>query len=497
MTIESSRPGRRAALQFLSTAAMAAGLAACGPRPGERHISSEFLDGMPEASFMEANARLLQKSFGGRYMDDRLHNYVAAVGRLLGGESSGQSASYSFTILNSPTVNIFALPDGRIYLTRGLLAQAGSEAELAGALSTVISLKETGRLRKHWNDWLYETRLGEVQRGLLKGTDLYDLTELQLTPVLSPLPLAEMRDADKAAASRMLAAGYDPMALVQLADAADQSAKLEAVINQIPGQLDRVNYARLYPREVDVLAGYISGMKIDPATPPSTDRILYLSQIDGMVFGSDPAVGYLDEGYYVAPGLGLTFQVPPGYNVAGGVEMATAFGPDGSGFSVDLSEDPRLPRADVYLREVLGRQLYLRKLLRGIERVRINDMEGATGVARIYTDDGAMDMRLVVVRVGRNHMARMIFLTPAELTQSLGLDLRRTTYSLRPLLPGEGGGFRAHRLRVVTVRDGDNLAALSRQLPYRAFKSERLATLNGMPPDAILRSGERLKVIVG
>jgi len=487
--------GRRHAMMGLAALGASVGLSACTPRPGQRNRVGEVIDSLPERSAMEATARLLHDSFGGRYLDDRLHSYIAAVGRLLGGESSGAGAVYSYTILNSRTVNIFVLPDGKIFLTRGLLALANSEAELAAALATAIILHKKGTISKLWNEWRYETRSGQLLGTLINGTDLYDLTNLQLTPALAPMPLPWMRSADDDIASVMLDAGYDPMALVSLAATAQQSAALDAMINNIPGQTERIHFARQYPREVDLLADQIATIDVDPATPPSTDRILYLAQIDGLIYGSDPAVGYLDEGYFVAPGLGLTFQIPPSFSMVSGIDMVTAFGPNGSGFSIDLTEDPRLPRADVYIREILGRQLHIRKRLRGIEQVRINGMEAATSAARIFIEDGAMDMRLVAVRVGRNHMARMVFTMPAELTQSLSLDLRRTTYSLRTLAANEGAGYRAHRLRVVTARTGDSLQTFARQLPYRNFRAERLATLNGLPVDGLISVGDRLKVV--
>ena len=38
---------------------------------------------------------------------------------------------YKVTILNSPAINAFALPNGQLYVTRGLIALANDKAELA------------------------------------------------------------------------------------------------------------------------------------------------------------------------------------------------------------------------------------------------------------------------------------------------------------------------------------------------------------------------------
>src|SRR5262247_3248977 len=42
---------------------------------------------------------------------------------------------YKVTILNSPAINAFALPNGQLYVTRGLLALANDTSELASVLS--------------------------------------------------------------------------------------------------------------------------------------------------------------------------------------------------------------------------------------------------------------------------------------------------------------------------------------------------------------------------
>ncbi len=52
----------------------------------------------------------------------------------MGKLSHRPNLQYYFRILDSPVVNAFAVPGGYIYLTRGILAQFSSEAELMGVL---------------------------------------------------------------------------------------------------------------------------------------------------------------------------------------------------------------------------------------------------------------------------------------------------------------------------------------------------------------------------
>ena len=51
---------------------------------------------------------------------------------------TGPTCNITFTVLDSPIVNAFAMPGGYVYVTRGLLALANSEAEVAGVLAHEI-----------------------------------------------------------------------------------------------------------------------------------------------------------------------------------------------------------------------------------------------------------------------------------------------------------------------------------------------------------------------
>ena len=74
----------------------------------------------------------LVKEFGGEYDNPRLQGYIAQTGKRLAAGTEYQQYPYQFTLLNTPIVNAFALPGGYVYISRGLLALASNEAEMAG-----------------------------------------------------------------------------------------------------------------------------------------------------------------------------------------------------------------------------------------------------------------------------------------------------------------------------------------------------------------------------
>jgi predicted Zn-dependent protease len=81
-------------------------------------------------------AILLQ--FGGPYSDAELQAYVTQIGNRLQAVSELPEQTFTFTLLNSDVVNAFALPGGYVYISRGLMALAGNEAEVAGVLAHEI-----------------------------------------------------------------------------------------------------------------------------------------------------------------------------------------------------------------------------------------------------------------------------------------------------------------------------------------------------------------------
>ncbi|MFQ5892778.1 MAG: M48 family metalloprotease, partial [Nitrospinota bacterium] len=76
----------------------------------------------------------ITKQFG-VYQNPALEEFVAGVGTRIAAISHRKHLPYRFTVLDSPIVNAFAVPGGGIYVTRGLLANLDSEAELAAVLA--------------------------------------------------------------------------------------------------------------------------------------------------------------------------------------------------------------------------------------------------------------------------------------------------------------------------------------------------------------------------
>jgi predicted Zn-dependent protease len=70
--------------------------------------------------------------------DPKLQQYVNHIGRWLAAQTERPNLPWQFGVLDAPELNAFAVPGGTIFVTKGLLANVSSEAELAGVLAHEI-----------------------------------------------------------------------------------------------------------------------------------------------------------------------------------------------------------------------------------------------------------------------------------------------------------------------------------------------------------------------
>jgi predicted Zn-dependent protease len=147
------------------------------------------------------------------YRDARLQAYVSRIGNTMAAQSHRNHLPYTFTVLDDPAVNAFALPGGYIYITSGLLAYLNSEAELAGVLA-----HEIGHVAARHNvsqaSW---SAVGEIATKILSEK----LGNPELISALGEVGLRKYgRDhelqADGLAAEYLARAGYDPSAMVNV-----------------------------------------------------------------------------------------------------------------------------------------------------------------------------------------------------------------------------------------------------------------------------------------
>ncbi|MFI4859443.1 MAG: M48 family metalloprotease [Phycisphaerales bacterium JB063] len=85
----------------------------------------------------EAAPEFLDQS-GGQVGDQIVLEFVSQLGHQLAAQSENPDLEWEFFVLDSAVINAFALPGGKVFVSRGLLEKMTNEAQLAGVLGHEI-----------------------------------------------------------------------------------------------------------------------------------------------------------------------------------------------------------------------------------------------------------------------------------------------------------------------------------------------------------------------
>ncbi|MBI3451568.1 MAG: M48 family metalloprotease [Rhodospirillales bacterium] len=443
----------------------------------------------------EEHPKILRQ-FGGAYEDERVRQYVDSIGQRLANTSELPDLKFTFTVLNSDIVNAFALPGGYVYITRGLLALASSEAELAGVLGHEIG-HITSRHTAERYSAAVATGIGTTILGVVTGSSIAS----QLGQNVAGLALAsysrgQESEADQLGVAYLARTGYDPQAVAAFLAKLEADSRLSAEMAGKPGSADQFNIMQTHPRTAERVEGAIVEAQkrgLPVAAQPRTGHDEYLAAIDGLYFGGDPENGFVRNRVFIHPALRLQFEAPPGFHIFNGERSVTAIGPNTARIRFDSDARNGDYRGDMasYLQNVWARGARLSSP----EAITINGLEAATAGTRIEAEDGPKDIRLVAIRFDGKTIYRFLFATPPNLTAEYSTPFRRTTYSFRRLSDAEAATLKPLRLRLVTVGSGDTPQSLARRMAFDDLQQRRFEVLNGIKPGDALKPGEKVKIV--
>ncbi len=295
------------------------------PVTGTRELS--LLSPEDERRIGEQAAREIEASVG-LVEDSELLPYVQELGSTLARYSPRQGVDYRFDIVDTTEPNAFALPDGHIYVTRGLLALSNSEHELGGILG-----HEIGHVAaRHANQRF--SRAAPV--GILAGVTsavvgiVSDDAARSVAGVgaginavlLAPHGRDQERQADRVGQDIAHGAGWDPVGLVGVLESLGRMAELEhgrreaSFLDSHPSTPERVRSTRAY------------AASLGSGGSRSTSRDEYVARLDGLLLGGNAAYGVFAEQTFIHPDLAFTISFPKGWTTAHSKKLAGAQAPD-------------------------------------------------------------------------------------------------------------------------------------------------------------------------
>lgn len=454
---------------------------------------------MPESKELEIarseHPKILAQ-FGGEYGDAALAQYVNGVAATLGRNSDRPDIQYRVTILNSPIVNAFALPAGYLYVTRGLLALAEDEAELAGVVG-----HEIGHVTaRHTAERYSRGVLAQVGAGVL-GALLRDGALAGLAQLAEPAAMVALQsfsreqehEADLLGIQSMARAGFDPQAMASFLESLDSNTKLEARMAGRPAEEQALfGLLNTHPRTADRVRQTIEAARAVKVARPTVGRDTYLRRIDGMVYGDDPAQGVVRGATFIHPELDVRFEAPPGFQLLNGPTQVVGQSQRGGALRFDLQQVNAALSPQRYIAEdwAAGRQLA------GLQSTTINGFPAATA-STTMTADGQPPATawLLALRGPGDTMYRFLFLAPQSTAAQIMPSFHHTMQSFRRLSAEDRALARPHRLRIVTVRHGETAEGLADRMAFADNRLDRFLTLNSLSSGARLEPNRLVKIV--
>jgi predicted Zn-dependent protease len=445
-------------------------LAACasGPRAGGQGKRTILLGESDDARVGEEESSAVAAQMG-LFPDPELEAYVSQIGRRLLRGVPRRSFQYHFSVVDQFEPNAFALPGGYIYVSRGLLALANSEDELA----CVIGHEITHAAQRH----------AAMQQALARQGGPLTMPWVRAAQTASYGRDME-RDADRGGQILAAAAGYDPMGLSRFLTALEQTERLRlghprqtSFLDTHPGSQERA--------AVNAVRSHELRWQRDPALGDTRND--YLRRIDGLPVGPRPEGGVFEGDRFLHADLDFQVSFPSGWRTSNSNLVVGAISPQRDAVVYLTADRPAGEPKEVAEAFVVETDRQLPVEVRESVPVKIGQidawrvrLEGRGLVASVtFFPYGGATWRVTSVSTSlaaKKYLGRML----------------NTARSFRPLTAGERNRIHGTRLHMVTARPGEDLSALSRR-SGNAWDISTTAVYNGIFADHRFAGGELVK----
>ena len=417
--------------------------------------------------------------------DPDLQAYVEEIGQRLAKRSPRRGVDYRFQVVEMDDPNAFALPDGRIYVSRGLIVLTNSESELANVIAHEIghvAARHAAQRDAHQKSF----GLATLASRLAGGKQVEDGESIGGIDGVFAYSRNQERQADEIGMEIAGAAGYDPQGMGRFLRSLDRASRLSRGYSM--PQFYFMTHPATGERVAEASASAEARRHSKPR-PRERDSWEYLDRLDGMPAERPAAEGVFVGNRFLHADMNFSLRFPKGWETSNQSSQVVAISPRRDAIVIlQLSkegEDPEAAaRSDA---EEMEFRLDRPRLLRVGERsafraeVTFPSAYGPVYGSATWVALGGRVYRLVC-GVEKGNPGRY------EGT------CRSFARSLRPLDPESVAEISELRVRLVYAQQGETLRELNRRVGGD-WSVNRTAIINGMQVDDVLSADDRVKIV--
>lgn len=457
--------------------------AACAVNPvtGERQLS--LIPESQEIALGKQGAADVLRSMG-EVKSPALQQLVAEMGRNMALKAERPRLPWKFHVIDDAAVNAFAMPGGFIFVTRGLLAHMGSEAELAAVVG-----HEIGHVTaKHSVVQMSQQQLAQVGLGLtaLISPALAQYGQLA-SAGMNLMFLKFGRDdesqADELGFRYMLDGGWDVRAMPRVFDTLDRVGEaagpgLPEWLSTHPNPANREEVAR---RRVSLVKD-VATLKL--AREP------YLKMLEGLPYGENPRKGYVRGSSFIHPELALRIDFPAGWKVQNTPEAVVAQSANGDAAIQLVLASQDTPEAA--MRAFVGREGLAAQPFQG---TKVRDWPAAETTFTATGQQGGVQGRVAFVRAGTATVGVIGLASPVQF-QAADPLFKASLASLAPVTDAAALAVEPAKISVVALDAPMTLDQFQQKFPS-TIPLAQLAVMNGVQATETLPAGTLVKRVSG
>jgi len=425
----------------------------------------------------------------GLYNNDRMNAYLDSIGQRLVSQLDNKLFDYKFHLVYDESPNAFALPDGYVYVTTGMIPLLENEDELACIMGhEIIHSNNRHSIKKLERKipfivleipgilvGIIDKVVGDVIESPVKITDAY---------VSASYSRKLETEADDQGIILAAKAGYDPNALPIVL------TRMIKSIEEMTGYKEKKSFLDDHPYTPDRNRNIKEHLKRIDVTKSAHISNDLLKEFDGVIYGKSVSKGIIRENKFLQPDMDFYIEFPenwvinnlPTYIIAHDTIKKSA---------LKLSvEDPKITPKQ-------AGENYLKTLTKNYRNTLTENKEfeqnGEKGYVIRFTEntsEGVLNAFVLWMPLNGN----IYKYTGISLKENHN-TVENVTKTLRPLTKDEKKSIMQKQLSIVEANGNEGIAELSKRT-NNLISPKLTATINDINPKEKIIKGTKIKIVV-
>jgi predicted Zn-dependent protease len=482
--------------------------AACGTTEVKNPVTGRtertVMDEATEVAEGKKAHQAVMAEYGGALNNPKLTAYVNDIGQRLAKQSHRANLQWTFTVLDSPDVNAFALPGGYVYVTRGIMAYMDSEADLAGVIGHEIGhvtarhgAQRATKQQRAGAGVMAATVLGVLVEAVTGVQGAAQAANQVSTGIAAGNIASYSREqelqADQLGAEYLSRVGYSPKHMVDVIGLLKDQERFAADNARAAGKKvpEGGNWLASHPsndQRLQAITRIAEGYK---GSTREEGQQRYLQAIDGITYGESRDQGVVRGQNFFHEPLGLVLTAPAGWSFDNNPDELYIINPQGDA-AVVMKLIP--PNAGKTHDEILRNGF---KASQGrTERNPIGGFESTYFVGQRAAEQNQaqpLEVTLINGPASRTYAFLHAGRDPATLQRNRAA-LREATASFRAFTANDRAAARPWTINTVSMPAG-GFAELARRSPLGTQAERQLRLLNGVYAGGAIVQGRTVKVV--